>query len=98
MRESVDMQRRIHGTLNPRLTRKAFGTKSFLVALMQEEGFLLEKGELLNKGEWNQRQVWWAVNADQRIELHLNWESATHDFLRGIGMNHRAIEDIRHNS
>ena len=92
------MQRRIHGTLNPRISRKAFGTKAFLLTLMDREGFSLEKGNLLNKGEWNQRQVWWAVSADQRIELHLDWENATRSFLAAIGISQRDIEIIRSHS
>ena len=92
------MNRRIHGTLNARIPRKAFGTKAFLLTIMDQEGFSLEKGDLLNRGEWNQRQVWWAVSADQRIELHLDWGNATRSFLQAIGISQRAIEDIRHNS
>ena len=94
---------RIHGTLHDRV-RSPFGRKAWLVELVQDEGWSLERSDVIDAGEWNERRNWSAVKGDQRIDLGsscggMSWEDATFFFMqKALGMKMSEIENIRQNT
>ena len=94
---------RIHGSLRPR-QQSAFGTKKFLVELMNDRGWDLIKSEVIDPGEWNERHEWVAMSGDRNLRVELgstlntmNWRNATDFFLReGLGMSRREIDHAEH--
>ena len=90
----------IHGTLRKR-EPVAFGTKAFLVDMVNENGWSLEKGEIIDAGEWNRRRQWFAINGDSIIDLGstlggMDWKGATYTFCqKALAMTSREVDEQR---
>ena len=91
---------RIHGTLHAR--RVSFvGTKGFLLDLINENGWTLERSDVIDAGEWNERRVWSAHKDGVEVKLgstlgRMNWADATDTFLcKGLGWSAHELSNAK---